>query len=136
MTPDEMKDAARRLVLNAGQGNIEAVSGLIADDFWLEQMVREPEGDYSSAGTRYDRATYLGFLDFVNELTRDGMNLRIDKALADGDEVALFGASDARSRKGWIYRNAYCWLIRFRDGKAVSMQEFYDTALGNMLIES
>jgi ketosteroid isomerase-like protein len=131
-----MKDAARALVLNAGQGNIDAVSRLIDGDFWLEQMVRTPDGDYSSAGTRYDRATYLSFLGFVKELTRDGMNLRIDKALAEGDEVALFGTSDARSRNGWTYRNAYCWLIRFRDGKAVSMREFYDTALANQLLEN
>ena len=136
MTPDEMKNAARKLVLSASQGNIEVVADLLADDFWLEQMVRAPEGDYSAAGTRYDRATYLGFLAFVSELTRDGMNLRIDRALAEDDEVALFGTSDARSRKGWIYRNAYCWLIRFRDGKAASMQEYYDTALANALLEN
>jgi ketosteroid isomerase-like protein len=136
MTADEMKETAKALVLNAGQGNIDAVAAMISDDFTLEQMVREGHGDYSAAGTRYDRATYLGFLAVVKQLTRSGMNIRFDKALAEGDEVALFGNSDALSRNGWIYRNAYCWLIRFRDGKAVSMQEFYDTALGNMLLEN
>jgi hypothetical protein len=106
MRADELKDMAKALVLAAGQGDIAAVEGMIADDFWLEQMVREPSGDYSAAGTRYDRQTYLGFLGYVKELTRTGMNMRFDRALAEGDTVALFGNSDALSRSGRIYRNA------------------------------
>jgi ketosteroid isomerase-like protein len=135
MTPDEMKQKAKELVLSAGQGDIDAVAAMISDDFTLEQMVREGQGDYSAAGARYDRDTYLGFLAVVKQLTRAGMNMRFDKALAEGDEVALFGNSDALSPSGRLYRNAYCWLIRFRDGKAVSMQEYYDTALGSALLE-
>ena len=135
MTTDEMKQKAKELVLNAGQGNIEAVAGMISEDFTLEQMVREGQGVYSAAGTFYDRATYLGFLAVVKELTRTGMNMRFDKALAEGEEVALFGRSDALAPSGRLYRNAYCWLIRFRDGRAISMQEYYDTALGKALLE-
>ena len=98
-------------------------------------MVRVPEGDYSAAGTCYDRATYLGFLGMVREMTRDGMNLTFRQALADGDEVALFGISDALSRSGKIYRNAYCWHLQFSGEKICLMREFYDTALGAVLIE-
>jgi ketosteroid isomerase-like protein len=135
VTGDEKKGLARRLVSNAGQGNIAAVAALITDDFVLEQMVREPAGDYSAKGTRYDRASYLGFLGAVKDMTRGGMNLTFDLALADGDHVALFGTSDAVSRAGRIYRNAYCWHLEFAGDRICLMREFFDTALGAVLLE-
>ena len=135
MTGEEMKRLAMELVSNAGQGNIAAVAPLIGDDFVLEQMVRQPDGDYSAEGTRYARASYLGFLGAVKDMTRSGMNLSFDLALADGDDVALFGRSDAVSKGGRIYRNAYCWHLQFSGGKICLMREFYDTALGKWLME-
>jgi ketosteroid isomerase-like protein len=135
MTGDEKKGMAQRLLHSAGQGDIAAVELLISDDFVLEQMVRQPDGDYTAAGIRYDRATYLRLLGAVRDLTRDGMHLASDLALAEGDHVALFGTSDAVSRDGRIYRNAYCWHIRFRGDRICLMREFYDTALGNWLLE-
>ncbi len=134
MSGEEMKRLAMQLVAGAGQGNIAEVAALIADDFVLEQMVRQPDGDYSAAGTRYDRASYLGFLGAVKEMTRSGMNLAFELALADGDNVALFGTSDAVSPGGKIYRNAYCWRLKFSGGKICLMREYYDTALGNWLM--
>lgn len=134
MTGDEKKGMAERLLRSAGQGDVAAVEPLIADDFVLEQMVRRPEGDYSAAGTRYDRATYLALLGHVRALTEDGMNLTCELAIAEGDHVALFGTSDARSRDGRIYRNAYCWHLEFKNHRICRMREFYDTALGNWLL--
>lgn len=128
------KELATRLLAAAGQGDLAAVDPLLAEDFVLEQMVRDPDAATAPAGTRYDRATYLGFLGAVSAMTRGGMNLAFDRIIEDGDEVVVFGTSDAVAPSGWSYRNAYCWRIGFRGDRVVSMHEYYDTALGARLI--
>lgn len=135
MTDDERKAIARRLLENAGQGNIAIVEGLISDDFVLEQMVHDPQTSTSAAGVRYDRATYLSFLQMVGAMTQSGMNLKFELIVAERENVAVFGTSDAVAPSGWHYRNAYCWHIAFRHDKVCLMREFYDTALTNRLMQ-
>ncbi|MBU6269046.1 MAG: nuclear transport factor 2 family protein [Sphingomonadales bacterium] len=134
MSASPRKQAAARLLAAAGQGDMATVAALIGDDFVLEQMVRDPETHTSAAGTAYDRATYLGFLGAVLAMTRDGMNLTIDAMLEEGDEIAVFGTSNAVSPSGWGYRNAYCWRLAFRGERITRMTEYFDTALGNRLL--
>jgi len=134
MVKSRRKQLASRLIDAAGKGDAAIVDSLIADDFVLEQMVRDPATHTSSAGTCYDRATYLGFLGAVRQMTRDGMHLAIELIVEEGDELAVFGTSDAVSPSGWSYRNSYCWRITFRGEQVVRMREYYDTALGNRLL--
>lgn len=129
------KDLAARLIEHAGQGDVEMVEVHLAPDFVLEQMVRDPETHTSADGTRYDRKSYLGFLGAVREMTRTGMNLTIDLVAEDGDNVIVFGTSDAQSPRGWNYRNAYCWHLVFRADKVTLLREYYDTALGHRLMQ-
>jgi ketosteroid isomerase-like protein len=135
MTESPRKAIAARLIAAAGQGDADAVAALIADDFVLEQMVHDPDAGGSAAGTSYNRASYLELLGYVRQLTRDGMNLAIERMVEEDGEVAVFGTSDAVSPGGWHYRNAYCWLLTFREGKVLRMREYYDTALGARLLE-
>ncbi len=134
MTGSPRQDIARRLLAGAGQGDIAAVEPLIAEDFVLEQMVREADAATAPAGTRYDRASYLGFLGAVKAMTRDGMNLSLDLVIEDGDNVIAFGSSDAVAPTGWRYRNAYCWHLVFAGDRVRLMREYFDTALGQRLI--
>jgi ketosteroid isomerase-like protein len=128
------KDAAVRLLDAAGQGDMATVETLIADDFVLEQMVRDPAEESAPAGTSYDRASYLGFLGAVKTMTVSGMNLSFDRVIADGEDVVVFGTSDAATARGWSYRNAYCWHLTFRGERVVRMREYFDTALAARLI--
>lgn len=134
MPASTRKDIARRLLSAAGQGEVATVEPLIAADFVLEQMVRDPDADTAPAGTRYDRGSYLGFLGAVNGMTRDGMNLAFDLVVEDGDDVIVFGTSDAVAPSGWRYRNAYCWRLAFTGARVSYMREYYDTALGERLL--
>ena len=128
-------DTARRLLTGAGQGDIEAVEPLLSADFTLEQMVRDTEAATAPAGTCYDRANYLGFLGAVKAMTRSGMNLFIESVIEAGDEVIVFGTSDALAPSGWRYRNAYCWRLKFVNGKVANMREYFDTALAARLLK-
>lgn len=132
--PGDRGQTATRLLAAAGRGDLVAVEPLITEDFVLEQMVRDPDAATAPSGTRYDRATYLGFLGAVLAMTQGGMNLAFERVIEDGDEVIVFGTSDALSPSGWRYRNAYCWRLGFRGDRVVSMHEYYDTALGARLI--
>jgi ketosteroid isomerase-like protein len=134
MSASTRKDIARGLLAAAGQGDVAAVEALIAPDFVLEQMVRGADSDTAPAGARYDRQTYLGFLGAVNAMTRSGMNLVVERIIEEGEELAVFGTSDAVSPTGWRYRNAYCWHLSFAGGQIRMMREYYDTALGNRLL--
>jgi ketosteroid isomerase-like protein len=128
-------DIARRLLTCAGQGDIAAVEPLIAADFVLEQMVRDPDAATAPAGTRYDRASYLGFLGAVKAMTKSGMNLSLERVIEAGDDVVVFGTSDAAAPSGWRYRNAYCWHLVFAGHQVSLMREYFDTALAQRLIE-
>lgn len=128
-------DIVRRLLICAGQGDVAAVEPLIAADFVLEQMVRDPDAATAPAGTRYDRATYLGFLGAVKAMTRSGMNLSLKRVIEAGDDVVVFGTSDAVAPSGWPYRNAYCWHLTFEKDRIFLMREYFDTALAQRLIE-
>lgn len=132
--PTPRKAIATRLLTAAGQGDVATVESLITDDFVLEQMVRDPEQDTGPTGTRYDRATYLNFLGAVSAMTQTGMNLSVDQLIEEGDSIAAFGTSDARSPSGWRYRNAYCWHLEFTGTQVNLMREYFDTALGNRLL--
>lgn len=136
MSNSPRKVLAVQLIDAAGRGDAAAVAPLISDDFILEQMVRDPAISTSSDGTCHDRAAYLGFLGAVRQMTRDGMHLAVQGIIEEGDELAVFGTSDAVSPSGWNYRNAYCWQLTYRGDLVVRMREYYDTALGNRLLES
>lgn len=128
------KGVATQLLAAAGQGDLATVEPLIAEDFVLEQMVRDTDAAAAPAGTRYDRTTYLGFLGAVKAMTRGGMNLAFERVIEDGDDVIVFGTSDAVSPSGWTYRNAYCWHLGFRGAKVATMREYFDTALAARLV--
>ncbi|RYD64363.1 MAG: hypothetical protein EOP58_09695 [Sphingomonadales bacterium] len=134
MNGSTRKDIARRLLTAAGQGDLATVEPLTAADFALEQMVRDPAAETAPVGTRYDRADYLGFLGAVKQLTRTGMNLSLDRVIEDGDDVVVFGTSDAVSPGGWSYRNAYCWHLVFAGDRVRLMREYFDTALAARLL--
>lgn len=135
MANSQLKQIAATVIEAAGQGEADKVEPHLAEDFVLEQMVRDPATSTSAAGTCYDRATYLSLLGAVRAMTQDGMNLAVEQIIEDGNNVAVFGTSDARTPSGWVYSNAYCWHLSFRDGRLVRMREYYDTALGNRLLE-
>lgn len=128
------KGIARRLIQGAGQGDLAAVELLISPDFVLEQMLRDPDTATTAAGTRYDRSSYLGFLGAVKSLTREGMNLSIDLLVEEGDNLVVFGTSNAISPSGWHYRNAYCWHLSFAGNQVERMREYFDTTLGARLL--
>lgn len=135
MTNSPRKQAAARLITDAGQGNTAAVEALITDDFVLEQMERDPTTSTSPVGVRHDRASYLRFLSAVGAMTQSGMNLSIELIIEEGDNLAVFGTSNATAPSGWVYRNAYCWHLTFRGDKVAQMRDFYDTALGHRLLK-
>ena len=135
MTNSPRKQAATRLITNAGQGNIAEVEALIAEGFVLEQMDHDPATSTSPAGVRHDRGSYLRFLGQVSAMTKSGMNLSIDLIVEEGDNLAVFGTSNAIAPSGWVYRNAYSWHLTFHGDKVAQMREFYDTALGHRLLQ-
>ena len=60
----------------------------------------------------------------------DGPNtVEATRFIAEGDLIVVEGRNLSVTRRGSAYPNRYCWIFEMRDGKAVRITEYCDTAL-------
>lgn len=52
-----------------------------------------------------------------------------DAIIAEGDTVVVECRGKVTTKTGKRYDNTYCWVLRMRDGKIVSLTEYMDTQL-------
>ena len=71
---------------------------------------------------------YLQLLEGVSELMTNGITFEMVGSTVQDDRVALEVRGRAELGNGQVYRNAYCYQFRIRDGRVVSMAEYADTA--------
>jgi uncharacterized protein len=87
-------------------------------------------------GTTAWSKTYTGKLAVLKELLGP-LNAQLDSGntitattfVAEGDFVVVEGQGHNSTKTGKPYKNQYCWLFRFREGKVCSLVEYADTAL-------
>jgi uncharacterized protein len=56
----------------------------------------------------------------------NGLNLKISRVIAEGDEVVVEAEGNARTAGNRIYNNHYVWILTVRDGKVARGSEFMD----------
>jgi uncharacterized protein len=62
---------------------------------------------------------------------KNGLEMKVISCIAEGDSVALEVVSSGDLKNGREYRQEYHMLLRFRDGKIVSVREYLDTQHAN-----
>jgi ketosteroid isomerase-like protein len=62
---------------------------------------------------------------------KQGLEMRVVSCIAEGDHVALEVVSSGDLKNGREYRQEYHMLMKFRDGKIVSVREYLDTQHAN-----
>ena len=126
-----MSDAAdnRRLVARAFDGLAEADAtaflDLMADDF---SWIIEGQSKWS---TRFDGKEAVRrdlirplFANFATPYRNFA-----EEIIAEGDRVVVLCRGEVRTTSGKDYNNSYCFVFRMRDGKAIELREYMDTAL-------
>jgi ketosteroid isomerase-like protein len=57
----------------------------------------------------------------------NGLNLKISRVIAEGDNVVVEADGNAPTAGGKTYANHYVWVLTIRDGKVLEGREFMDT---------
>ena len=107
------------------KGNGRPFVDMLADDV-----------EWSIIGATEWSETFRGKSSVIVDLLRplaeqfDGPNtVEATRFIAEGNLVAVEGRNLSVTRRGPAYPNRYCWIFEMRDGKAVRITEYCDTAL-------
>jgi ketosteroid isomerase-like protein len=117
------KDAARRFVEGMGQDFARAIDEAMAEDCRIVT-----QGTTAISGER-GKAEALAAAEMVVQIFPGGLPTVIHSMIAEGDRVAVEAESFATHVSGKPYNNKYLFLMRFRDGKLIEMNEYLDTEL-------
>ncbi|MFE0727177.1 nuclear transport factor 2 family protein [Streptomyces antibioticus] len=113
--------------------DVDALLAVLSEDVeWIH-----PEGmsAYGLGGTKVGHAGVKGFLAHVPTVL-GGMKLHPMEFVRSGDRIVVFGTRDVTSHSGHTETLGFVHSWTFRDGKAVRMEDIFDTVLFHRLIES
>lgn len=108
-------------------GSVEDAMAILHDDIhWCSLAADAPELDFAmDCRGKQEVSRYFTQLAADWEM----IHFTVNDFIAQGDRVIMIGDCGFRSRKtGKIVESPKCDVWRFRDGKAVSFHEFFDTA--------
>ena len=128
MSTDENKAVAFSFFERFTASDIEGALDTMTDDatWWIPgKKERSPSaGLYSK-----DKIARL-FHRMVNAL-KCGLKMTVVSCIAEADHVALEVISAGDLKNGRQYRQEYHMLLKFREGKIVSVREYLDTQHAN-----
>jgi uncharacterized protein len=128
MSTEQNKAVAFKFFEHFTASDIEGALNTMTDDAtWLipGKKERSPAaGLYSK-----DKIGRL-FHRMINALT-GGLKMTVVSCIAEGDHVALEVVSAGDLKNGRQYRQEYHILVKFRDGKIMSVKEYLDTQHAN-----
>jgi ketosteroid isomerase-like protein len=121
----ENKQVVERMFAALSNGDLEGFLGCLAED------VR-----YTVSGTTRFSGTFEGHEAFVTHLAQPlmeeldgGLEIVLDRLIAEGDLVVAEGRGRSQTKKGESYNNSYCFVLRVVDGKVKENTEYIDTQL-------
>lgn len=107
------------------RGDMDACFSLLADDIvWTNIGTTKFSGTFSSK-----QALVEQLLEPLFSQLKAGITSNIERLIAEGDVVVAQTTGSAETHDGIPYNNAYCQVIRVRDGKIAEVKEYLDTAL-------
>ncbi|MGO9058194.1 MAG: nuclear transport factor 2 family protein [Candidatus Binataceae bacterium] len=115
------KAIALKLFENLSNMKIEAVLDALADDgrWWVLG------GTYF--GQTLNREQFRKQLKALATAVPNGLNLKISRVIAEGDDVMVEAEGGAQTAANKLYNNHYVWVLTLRDGKVLEGREYMDT---------
>ncbi|UYQ64806.1 nuclear transport factor 2 family protein [Streptomyces peucetius] len=126
-------DLVRRAYRAFGSRDVAALLETLAPDVeWIH-----PDGMavYGLGGTKHGHAGVREFLSHVPNVL-GGMRLEPEEFVESGDRVVVFGTRQVTSRRGRTETLSFVHSWTLSGGKAVRMEDIFDTAALHRLIES
>ena len=138
MNANQRKQRATEFLTLCSLGQTDRVTDMITDDYVFESMKRAngPGQENEPLVNIVAREAFLAYAPSVVGRTKTGLNLVVETAMADGDDVALFGTSNAVTQKDMVYSNAYCWFFRFRGDRIALFREYCDFHLVHTVLRA
>jgi ketosteroid isomerase-like protein len=131
--PSAHLELIRRAYQAFGSRDVAALLDTLAPDVeWIH-----PDGMtvYGLGGTKHGHAGVREFLAHVPNVL-GGMRLQPEEFVESGDRVVVFGTRQVTSRSGRTETLSFVHSWTLRDGRAVRMEDIFDTAALHRLIES
>jgi ketosteroid isomerase-like protein len=125
MTLDQRKQRAIRFLENFNAADPDVFEALITEDFRFE-IVSAISDFPPIAGRANFAATECATL---KRLFPDGLKLRLETVIAEGDFVVATGDADTIAMNGRRYRQRYSFFLRFAGDLIAEGREYNDTNL-------
>lgn len=107
-------------LMSAGEAG--ALGDMLSDN--LEYWVA---GSMPMSGT-HTKATLTGMMGGITGLFPDGLKVRPDAMVAEGNKVAVEASGGGKTASGKTYANRYHFLFEFDgSGKVTKLREYMDT---------
>jgi len=120
-----MSEQNKRVVLQfmegMGTNNAELAAPCLAPDACAIAK------GYAKVSGRREAATMTGMIEAFKAMLPTGLNLAIQRVIADGDSVAVEAEGDGTTSQGTPYRNQYCFVFTLEDGKIKQVNEYFCT---------
>lgn len=113
---------ARHYVDCVNKADLEGLTDVFTEDarIWI-------------AGTVYTKASFRALAyAVVNDVYEKGPFMKPTNCLAVGDRAMIEVDVSGLSKTGKNYSNRYCIVFNTKDGKAISMNEYLDTAVARI----
>ena len=125
MTESANKQIVRDFYASAARGDLDASFALVADD-----VVWNNIGSTRFSGSYRGKQTLIeNLLGPLFGALKNGIAMRVDDLIAEGDLVAVLATGSAETHAGVPYNNSYCQVFRIRGGLIAEVREYMDTAL-------
>jgi len=112
------KALALRFVETMGSNDAEGVRACLAPD-----AMATTKGFGKFSGSR-DAETVVSAIEAFKELMPTGLRLTVQSVIGEGERVVIEAKGDAVTGDGKAYRNDYCFVMTFRDGKITQLNEY------------
>lgn len=93
-------------------------------------------GTHPLAGTYHDRDLFIqSTFRRLNRVLKDGVRLMVTNVITAGEIAVVELEAHSVARNDIPFRNRYCWICRFDQGKIVEVRAYLDSALVQKLID-
>ncbi len=125
MNSSENKQAVVSAYAAMAAGNPAPYLNLLSDDVSITMF-----GDHRFARTFEGRTdVYNNLFGPIREVLDGTIRINVTNVAAENDTVVVEAQGEARTKDGRSYRNTYCFVFRFENGKICESREYMDTQL-------
>jgi ketosteroid isomerase-like protein len=125
MDLDERKRLAIKFLENFNHADTEVFMDLVADDFRFQIVSGLKEFPPIIGGREFA----IKEARTLKELFPDGLKLRLETVISEGQHVVVLGQADTIAMNGKAYRQRYAFYLRFEGDRIAEGREYNDTNL-------